>query len=428
MSKSKRRLRPIRELICAVLIFAGFSSLSSAESPLKWEDCLREAAHNHPDLIAAQELVVQSQADKKSIISGALPQFTADLNASTVDLSTTGSTNVFGYGVSGSLLLFDGFKTLRNISASSEKIKAAGENFRFASASVRFALREAFVDLLKAQELIVLTEEIYHLRKSNLELIALRYESGTEHKGALLTAKASVSQSLFDIENAKRGLMRAQKKLSKELGRDQFSFLQVQGDFNIVLDLNAVPDFEKIAQNNPVFLQIVAQKNAAVFDVQSSKGDFLPSVVLNAKAQEEDRHWLPEESGTSATVKVSVPLFSGGANVARLSKAQSVLRRLIQQERSQKQAIIYALEESWANFADAFENISVQRDFLAAYQERAKIAQAQYSTGLISFDNWTIIQDDLVGAQKRFLETQASALLAEARWIQAKGERLEYEN
>jgi len=63
----------------------------------------------------------------------------------------------------------------------------------------------------------------------------------------------------------------------------------------------------------------------------------------------------------------------------------------------------------------------VQGKFFEAARERAKITQAQYSTGLISFDNWTIIEDDLVNAKKSFLDVQADALIAEANWIQAKG-------
>ena len=45
----------------------------------------------------------------------------------------------------------------------------------------------------------------------------------------------------------------------------------------------------------------------------------------------------------------------------------------------------------------------------------------------MSFDNWTIIQDNLVKAKKAFLDAQANGLFAEAGWIQAKGETLEYE-
>jgi outer membrane protein TolC len=61
-----------------------------------------------------------------------------------------------------------------------------------------------------------------------------------------------------------------------------------------------------------------------------------------------------------------------------------------------------------------------------AAEERAKIAEAQYSLGLLQFDNWTIIEDNLVSAKKAFIDAQANALLAEANWVMAKGETLEY--
>ena len=64
---------------------------------------------------------------------------------------------------------------------------------------------------------------------------------------------------------------------------------------------------------------------------------------------------------------------------------------------------------------------------LLATLERSKIAQAQYSIGFINFDNWTIIEDNLVTAKRSYLFAQEAALLAEAKWIQAKGETIEYE-
>ncbi len=64
---------------------------------------------------------------------------------------------------------------------------------------------------------------------------------------------------------------------------------------------------------------------------------------------------------------------------------------------------------------------------MEAARERAKITQAQYSTGLVSFNNWTIIENDLVRAKKSFLDAQFNALIAEADWIQAKGGTLDGE-
>jgi outer membrane protein TolC len=75
---------------------------------------------------------------------------------------------------------------------------------------------------------------------------------------------------------------------------------------------------------------------------------------------------------------------------------------------------------------DAIETVEVQKKQLDAAEERAKIAEAEYATGFISYDNWTIIEDNLVSAKTRYLDAEANALFAEANWVQAKGEVLEY--
>jgi outer membrane protein TolC len=85
------------------------------------------------------------------------------------------------------------------------------------------------------------------------------------------------------------------------------------------------------------------------------------------------------------------------------------------------------LERTWKELQDVIDKVEVQQKFLEAAEERARITQAQYSTGLISFDNWTIIEDDLVNAKKSFLDVQANASVTEATWIQAKGGTLDYE-
>ena len=69
--------------------------------------------------------------------------------------------------------------------------------------------------------------------------------------------------------------------------------------------------------------------------------------------------------------------------------------------------------------------MQVQRKFLQAAQERAKIAQAQYASGLVSFNEWIIIENELVNAQKSFLNVETTALIAQANWAQAKGETID---
>jgi outer membrane protein TolC len=121
-----------------------------------------------------------------------------------------------------------------------------------------------------------------------------------------------------------------------------------------------------------------------------------------------------------------MPIFEGGLRLAQVSQAQALLNQLRANERSTRDSAVLTLEQTWAALQDALENVQVQRKSLIAAEERSKIAEAQYSIGFISFDNWTIIEDNLVSAKLNFLNAQVNALLAEASWIQAKGETVEY--
>lgn len=403
---------------------------AAAREELDWGDCIKEAAKNHPDLIASQQEIKQSQASKQGTASGLFPQITADVSGSRAKTAaSTGSkiTDSYSYGVSGTQLIFDGAKTINNLKAASEDISAAKQGYRFTSTAVRFRLRSAFIDLLKAQELLRITEEIYNIRRGNLELITLRYQSGLEHKGALLTAEADLSQSKYGISRNNREVQVAQRELVKEMGRKQLTPISVKGDFQVKDNALDQPDFEELAKNNPSLQQLTAQSRSAEFGLKSAYASFFPKITGNAGADKAGSHWVPGGDQYDFGVSLSLPLFEGGLRRAQVSSARALVRQLEENRRSVRDGVILRLEENWAALQDAIENVNVQQKILTATQERSKIAQAQYSIGLVTFDNWTIIEDNLVKAKSNYLDAQAAALLAEAKWIQAKGEVLEYE-
>ena len=417
-------------IILFIILFFFSFACAQAEEVLSWQDCIKEAAKNHPDLIAAEESIKESEAAKKITASTLYPQLNADLNASTAKTSssTTGSSAAdnYNYGVTGTQLLFDAGKTINNVRGAAENIIAAKQSFRFTSSTVRLRLRDAFISLLKAQEALRITQEIFNIRRDNLQLITLRYQSGLEHKGALLTAEADLSNAQYKIDQAKRDVEVAQRQITKEIGREQFIPMQVQGDF-IVKDISKEkPDFTSIAKNHPSLQQLTAQKNAADFGIKSAYANFFPTLSGQAGANKSDTHWLPQNDQWNMGLSLSLPIFEGGLRTAQVAQAKALFNQLKENERSTRDGIIATLEQTWAALQDAEENVLVQEKQLVASQERSKIAQAQYSTGFIAFDNWTIIENNLVQAKQAFLDAEANSLFAEANWIQAKGETLDY--
>jgi outer membrane protein TolC len=406
------------------LFLTGFTC-AIAEEALTWQDCVREAAKNHPDLISAQEGIKQAEASKRITSSALSPQISGDAEASTAKTSGK-STNTYTYGVTATQLLFDGLKKSNDVKAASENIKAYQYYYKFTSSEVRFRLRTAFINLLKAQELLNITREIYNIRRGNLELITLRYESGIEHKGALLTAQANLAQAEFEISQAKRALEVSQRELLKEMGRTKFSPLRLEGTFKISDSALEKPDLEALAKNNPSLEKLIAQKNATSFSLKATEANFFPQLSAKAGANRNSSHWPPENNQGNIGLTLSLPLFEGGLKQAELSQARALFNQAQANEQSARDGVILTLEQTWAALQDVVETVEVQKKFLNATEERAKIAEEQYSLGLIQFDDWTIIEDNLIQAKKAFLNTQTNALLAEANWVQAKGETLEY--
>ncbi|MCU0651489.1 MAG: TolC family protein [Candidatus Omnitrophica bacterium] len=419
--------------IFTLAIFSLYFALPAAlaEEILSWQECIKEAAKNHPDLIAAEEVVKQSEAEKKITASTLFPQVTAGLNASTgrnaTDSAPANTADSYNYGVSGTQLIFDANKTVNNVKAAGENVSASKENFKYTSATVRYRLRSAFVNLLTVQENLLITQQIYDIRRSNLELITLRYESGLEHKGALLTAQADLASAQYQINLAKRNVEVYQRQLVKEMGRKDFSPMLVKGDFTVKDAVQVKPDFETLAKNNPSLLQIIAQKNSAEFGIRAAYSNFAPTLTGQAGANKNGTEWSPKGDQWNLGLALSMPIFEGGLKFSQLAQAKALFNQLQENERSTRDSLVYTLEQTWAALQNAMENVGVQKAQLIATEERSKIAQAQYSIGFISFDNWTIIEDNLVKAKSAYLAAESNALGAEASWIQAKGETLEYE-
>jgi len=423
-------------ILSIFIVSALLSSSVKADEVLTWEDCAQEALQKHPELIVATEKVAEAKANKNISKSSMLPQIDAGLSGKRTQTSSKNTAgeyvekynNTFAYSISAQQLVFDGFKTSSDVSSALKTLQAEGYNYLLTSSDIRLSLRSAFVELLRAQELVPLTEDIEKRRKQNYELVKLRYEAGREHKGSLLTAKADLANAEFEVDQAIRNITLAQRELSKELGFAELRSVSVKDEFELSDDYRDNPSLEELADTTPFLRQLIAKKEVARFDLNSKKADFLPKVYLNVSAGRTNDDWPPKHDEWSAGFSVSLPLFEGGSRVSEVSKAKSQLRQAEATERSGRDSVLVTLEETWKDLQDAIDYVSVQKQFLEAAKERAKITRAQYETGLTSFDDWIVIEDNLVTAEKAYLNAQANMLISESYWIQAIGGTLEYEN
>lgn len=440
------RVRAYRKCMIAAwaLALACAAGDASAGQQLTWDDCVREARKHHPDLLSAAEKVKQVKASKEIARSALLPQVTGEasevtsngvsfagtgggpIQTGTVDAASNRATT-YEFGMTAQQLLFDGFKSSYDLSGAERNIRASRYSYDVTSSNIRLRLRTAFATLLTAQELVRVTEDIEARRRKNLELVRLRYEAGREHRGSLLTSEANLAQASYEVNQARRSVYLSQRRLTKELGRTVYLPVAADGDFTVREPARERPDFDLLAATNPVLQQLIAQREAAKFGVRSAYAQFCPQVYANFGASNSSTRWPPDNNDYSVGTSVTLPLFDGGNTIAGLAKAKAALGQAREDERSGRDGVIFTLSDTWTKLQDALDTVEVQRKFLEATAERARISEAEYAIGLLSYDNWIIIEDNLVSAKKNFLNAEAAALIAEATWIQAEGGTLDHE-
>ena len=432
-----RKVTPGRESICAVLsLLILATALSGAdarevEGTLGWEECVALARERHPDVVSSREKIQQARDAKGVTRSSLLPQVGASLDISRTRKDSSAPSRgtvddtAYSYGINARQLLFDGGKAIYDTKGADAQVRQAIYTALETSSSVRYGLRSAFVELLKAQELLGISDEIVERRKRSLNLVRMRYNAGKEHRGSLLTAEVNLAQAESDRSQADRSVSLARHKLARAMGLKEWKEFAVKGELSMPGGADGKPDFILLAGYTPAVRQAETKKDYADYARKSAEAGYFPEVYGTASAGKSDSSWPPKESQYSAGVGISLPIFEGGKRVYRSSKENAAYRQAVADLESARGSASVTLEQRWTAFMNAIDNARVREKYLQAYEERARIAAAQYNIGQVSFDNWIIIENELVEAKKNYLNARATVLDAEASWKNAQGVTLD---
>ena len=408
-----------------VWLLPALPALAAAQlagEPLTWEESVRQAVAVNPDLRVARDNLRAAEMDARGAGSGFLPKLTGSVSKydSTSPTSTITTTPDYSAALTASQNLFAGSRDQATVVQARANRVVAEANLRSARARLSFDLKSAFATLRSADDTLVLSADILRRREQNLRLVELLYESGRENKGSLYLTQATLSQARFESLQAEQALRVAQAQFARALGRDDPQAIRLLGNVPITTPPTEV-DFLLVAQGTPDLQRATAQVTAAKAGVSIATSTFWPSLDLSGTASRQGNDWFPGDQRNSVTLSLTVPIFSGGKDYygarsagARESAAEATREGLVRVLRAQ-------LEQSHAGYVQAAVKLSVDEDFLKAATARSEIARSKYSNGLMSFEDWDLIENDLINRQKAVLQSRRDRVTAEAAWEQALG-------
>jgi outer membrane protein TolC len=400
---------------------------ASCLNALTWDECVDIAKQNNPQVISAKEKINQAISQKKINASSLFPQLSASFKdqESKIMEDNQDVINSYSYGLTGSMLLFDGFQTIYKIKASSMDLQKAEYDYQNISSQVRYDLRVAFIQLKYAKELVSLTQAIAERRKQNEGIVALRYKVGREHRGSLKTAQADLDASESEVRQALRQVDLARAKLSEVLGKEISNDIEVNYDEDLKDMDNEQIDFSKLMQDHPQVKSYNFQMKSTKYSLSSAKANYFPEIFANASVGGSSTDNSSPQNSWNAGINVTLPIFKGRQTRETIKQLKSKLKQSESDLADTENSVLYNLKDKWNNLKNSIEDSVVQEKYLDAALERAKISQAEYSTGLITFDDWTIIENNLVNAKKSLLNAQTNAYIAQAEWVQGYGGTLD---
>ena len=242
---------------------------------LTWADCVRLATINNPDLQSAREQVLNSDAVHMGAYSALYPQISVSYGDTRTyagaDLYTPYSyATAYSEQLSLSQLIFDGFATKGNIDRAKAQLDLAFADLDGEKATLSYNLKSSFAQLIYAQKLIKISQDIVDLRESAARLVRLLYEGGSEDKGDMELSEANLAQARYSLDQAVRTRDLSAVQLSVYIGKDLPAPVLAEGELETD-HLPVMPDFEKLARVTPSYNEHQAEVGAAAWKRSSCR-------------------------------------------------------------------------------------------------------------------------------------------------------------
>ena len=180
-------------------------------------------------------------------------------------------------------------------------------------------------------------------------------------------------------------------------------------------------NFEDISLKNPSHVNFDELRVSAGAAVEVADGGWYPNLNAVGSVGKVGSEWPPDQQRWSLGLTLTFPFFAGTSQISASQTARATRAQAEDQEHSTDFKLVAGLENAYEAFLDAAGQVDVAQAFLVGAQARSKIANVDYGAGLMTFEDWTVIDSDLVTREQNLLQNQLNAMQAEATWESAMG-------
>lgn len=399
-------------------LFLCLFPLSSWGQTISWDEALRYTIAGSPELRSAENEYRARKEEEAAVIGNFLPKISASTSLSE---SRENENATYNASLNFSQNLFNGLSD----SARYDEAKLRSEVSRWSlialKASLSFQLKDAFSNLVYAQDFLALTKTILNRRESNFKLVSVRYENGRENKGSVLLAEAYYEQSKFDLVRAEDGLKIAEDALKSLMNKEHLGAIRVHGEIPLPLIKEEKETISELVLQTPSYQEAELQEKIAGESVKIARSSFYPTLDLTGSMGRTGESYFPERERWGVGLTLTIPLFDGFKDKNKLEASTFTKYAAENKKRHAFLRLIPEIGDARNQALQSDLKLSVDYKFQEASKTRAEIARARYNNGLISFEDWDIIENEFITRQKNYLTSRREKVQKYAGWEKILG-------
>ncbi|MFW5989166.1 MAG: TolC family protein [Desulfosudaceae bacterium] len=266
-------------------------------------------------------------------------------------------------------------------------------NHRRTVREVLFQVTAAYYNVLLGRQAIEIGESSLTRAKKQLERAQARYDVGMSTETYVLRAKVQVAQAREQLERARNQYNVARENLALETGLDSLPASIEEPEEGSFPEKSVETLVTEALANRLDLLAAEKDTAAAKANIKWERADFFPKIFARGEYSytTEEMLYNKHDEDWSASLNLSVPLFTGGRNRAELAEAKSKHRQTRFNLQRRKNAIRTEVRS-------VYLDLQTQREVLQQYKAQVRSAKSNYRQVTAQFEEGMATSVDQVDA------------------------------
>ena len=301
-----------------------------------------------------------------------------------------------------------------------EQFMAAKEARRSAQISLISEVATAYVTLAADRQRLKAAGDTLKSDNETLRITQARFQNGVGSELDVRQAQTPADQARSDALAAVTQSAQDLNALNLLVGASTPEALLPTGLDQTLATLADVPAglSSSVLLDRPDVLQSEHQLRAYNANIGAARAAFFPTITLTGSTGSEslylDRLFTPGSGTWAFGPSISLPIFSGGKNIANLKYAKAERDTAVAQYELAIQTAFRETADALAQRGTAVKQIEAQEELVQAATAAVRLSQARYEQGIDTYLTLLIAQRTLYAAQQTLISarlTRASNLV-----------------